>query len=109
MIAVRSVFVAHSVVHGDQELHALVLCLGHHVLGQFQPCPPRRWSADGIAQSVHKGVGHAAADDQGIDLFQQVVDNADLVGNLGAAQDSDEGALRIRQGGAHDEISFWIR
>ena len=102
MIAVRGVFVAHSVVHGNQELHALVLCLGHHILGQLNLVRLADGGADGIAQSVHKGVSHTAADDQGIDLFQQVVDNADLVGNLGAAQDGDEGTLRVGQGGAHD-------
>ena len=44
-----------------------------------------------------EGVGHAAADEDCVDLGQQVGDDADLVGDLGAAQDGHEGAHRVFQ------------
>ena len=47
---------------------------------------------------LEEGIGHAAADDQGVDLGQQVFDHLDLVADLGAAEDGDEGARRVGQG-----------
>ena len=48
-----------------------------------------------VAQGLQEGVSHAAADDEGVDLFQQVVDDADLIGNLSAAEDCNERTLRV--------------
>ena len=39
-------------------------------------------------------VGHAAADDDGVGLLAQDLDDGQLVGDLGAADDGDERALR---------------
>ena len=49
------------------------------------------------AQRLLEGVAHAAADEQHVNLVKQVLDNADLVGNLRAAQNGEEGALGVLQ------------
>ena len=46
---------------------------------------------------LQKGVRHSAADDERIDLAHQVLDDADLVADLGAAKNRDERLLRMRQ------------
>ncbi len=50
--------------------------------------------AGGYAQGALEGVGHAADDDQRVDLVEQVIDHVDLAGDLGAADDGDEGLFR---------------
>jgi hypothetical protein len=45
-----------------------------------------------------EGVSHAADDDQRVDLVEQVVDDVDLAGDLGAADDGDEGLLGSFEG-----------
>ena len=53
--------------------------------------------ADRLALGLEKGIGHAAANDQGVDLIQQIADHANLVADLGAAQDRDKRMLRLFQ------------
>ena len=89
-------------VYRQQELHALVGSLLNHLTGIVQPVFFEQGLADAVALGLQEGIGHAAADDDGVSLFEQVVDDGDLVGDLGAAEDSDEGALRIVQRLAHD-------
>ncbi len=48
-----------------------------------------------MAREPEEGVGHAATDDQGVSGVEKVIENADLGGNLGTADDSDEGALGL--------------
>ncbi len=57
--------------------------------------------ADVLSARLQEGVGHAATDDNGVDLFEQVVDDLDLVGDLGATDDGDEGLVRLHQRFAH--------
>ena len=45
-------------------------------------------------------VRHAAAEEQGIDPVEQMTDDAELVRDLGAAEDGDEGPLRVVQAAA---------
>src|SRR5699024_7597368 len=52
--------------------------------------------------SLDEGVGHAAADDDGVSDVQQVVDDADLGRDLGAAQNGNQGTLGVGQSAAHD-------
>ena len=54
--------------------------------------------AGGLALGVEEGVGHAAADDDGVSLVEQVVDDLDLVGDLGSADDGDEGLVGFGEG-----------
>ena len=49
-----------------------------------------------------EGVCHAAADDERIALFKQVVDDVELVCDLRAAEDGDEGADGMFEGVCHD-------
>ena len=42
-----------------------------------------------------EGAGHRAADDQRVDLGQQLLDDVDLAGDLRAAEDGDERLFRI--------------
>ena len=55
-----------------------------------------------VALGDKESISHAAADDKGIDLIEEVVDDANLVGDLCAAEDSDEGSLRILKSAAHE-------
>ena len=55
-----------------------------------------------MTHGFYKGIGHSAADDHGVGLFKQVIDNADLIGNLCAAEDSHERTRGIIQSLAHD-------
>ena len=49
------------------------------------------------ALGLEEGVGHGAADQQLVDALEQVLEHADLVGHLGAADDGDEGALDVAE------------
>ena len=55
-----------------------------------------------LTLSVEEGVGHASADDDGVGLgwavVEKVVDDADLVGDLGSADDGDEGLVGFSEG-----------
>jgi hypothetical protein len=53
--------------------------------------------ADALAGGEQEGVGDAAADDQLIDLVGQRLQDGQLGGNLGAANDGDQRALRVEQ------------
>ena len=85
-------------IDGQQQLNALLLGLGHHVLAVVELAVVAQALADLVALGLQEGVGHAAADDQRVDLLQQVGDDVQLVRNLGAAQNSGEGTLGIVHG-----------
>ncbi len=85
--------VGENVVDGQQQVDALGLrlferCLGHVDLVFFD-----QRLAGGDAQCALEGVSHAADDDERVDLVEQVVDDVDLAGDLGAADDGHEGLL----------------
>ena len=90
------------VVLRQQQGHALLLGLGDHVVAVVQPVALQKAGAHAAALGLGKSVGHAAADDDGVRNVQQVVDNADLGGDLAAAEDGHQGPLGIGQGAAHD-------
>ena len=73
-------------VRGQQQLHAVLPGLFKHIQGVVQLVVFAQALADAAALGLGKGVGHAAADDDGVGLIQQVVDDADLVADLRAAQ-----------------------
>ena len=95
MLGIIGELLAFHVVHGKQQLHALLLSLFHHLQSVIQLIRLAQGVADLLALGLGKGVSHAAADDQGVYFIQQVVDHVDLVRNLGAAQDGNEGTDRI--------------
>ena len=47
-----------------------------------------------MALRGQEGVGHAASDDERVDLGRQDLEDGQLVGHLGAADDGDEGPGR---------------
>src|SRR5699024_5152865 len=85
-----------------QQLHALVLGLGDHLVAVVQPVALQQALAHAAALGLGEGVGHAAADDDGVGDVQQVVDDADLGGDLAAAQNGHQGPLGVGQSAAHD-------
>ncbi|KAJ6445317.1 hypothetical protein O9K51_00076 [Purpureocillium lavendulum] len=87
--------VGRDVVDGEHHLDALGLGLGHEVGHRLGAGLVEERVANGHAvERLLEGEGHAAADDERVDLVEQVVDELDLVRDLGAAEDGQEGALR---------------
>ena len=72
-------------VHRQQQLYALLLCLLYHLIGVALPVGLQQAVAHLAALGGGERIGHAAADDDGIGDVQQVVDDADLGGDLAAA------------------------
>ena len=89
-------------VGGQQQLHAVLSGLFDHLQRIVQLVILTQALADLAALGLGKGVGHAAADDDGVGLIQQIADHAQLVADLGAAQHRHEGPLWIVQRLAHD-------
>ena len=89
-------------IHGQQQLYALGLGLLDHILGVVHPVGFQQAVAHLAAHGGREGVGHAAADDDGVGDLQQVVDDADLAGHLAAAQDGHQGALGAGNGAAQE-------
>jgi hypothetical protein len=85
--------VGQDVVDGQQQVDALGLGLLESGLGQLDLVFFDKALAGGHAQGALEGVGHAADDDQRVDLVEQVVDDVDFAGDFGAADDGDEGLL----------------
>lgn len=90
--------VGGDVVGGQDELDVVLLGLldeaGDLLAAAF--VEERAADAD-ILERLLEGEGHAAADNQDVDLVEQVVDQLDLVADLGATEDSEEGALGLLQ------------
>ena len=90
-------FVGNYVIDRQQELHVVRLGVGESLRGEINLVGLEQRLADLVALRLEEGVGHAAANDQGVHLAHQVLDDADLVAHLGAAKDCDERLLRMRQ------------
>ena len=78
-------------VHGQKELYALLLGLLEHVLAVLDLLLVHQGGANLFALGLQEGVSHTAANDEGVHLGQQVLNNAELVRHLGAAQNGHEG------------------
>ena len=89
-------------IHRQQELDALCLGLLDHLERVGALVLLEQGLADLAALRLGEGVGHAAADDDGVGLFKQIVDNGDLIADLCAAEHGDERALGIVERLAHD-------
>ena len=63
--------------------------------GALDPILLLERGAHRLALRQQKREAHAAADDEGVALVHERVDDLDLVGDLRAAQDGDEGTLRL--------------
>ncbi len=80
-------------IDGQEEADALRFGLVERGFGDVDLVGFDEGLAGVLTLGVEEGVGHAAADEDGVDLVEQVVDDFDLVGDLGAADDGDEGTL----------------
>src|SRR5262249_16320898 len=56
--------------------------------------------ADLVVLRLEEGVAHAAGDEDRVDLLEEVVDDLELVGDLGAAEDRDERLLGLDEDAA---------
>ncbi len=83
---------------GSSSVDALGLGLFDRGLGHVDLVFFHERFAGGDAEGALEGVGHAADDDEGVDLVEQVIDDVDLAGDFGAADDGDEGLLRRFEG-----------
>ena len=91
--------VGEDVVDGQEEADAFALsALASAALGDVDLVGFDEGFAGGLALRVEEGVGHAAADEEGVGFVEQVVDDLDLVGDLGAADDGDEGLVGFGDG-----------
>jgi len=86
--------VGGDVIDGEDELDVVVLGLLDQLLDELGAGLVEERIADGdVVERLLKGEGHTAADDEGVDLVEEVVDELDLVRDLGAAEDGEEGPL----------------
>lgn len=87
--------VGGDVVDGQDDLDVLGLGLLDQLSNSLGASLVKEGAANGdVLEGLLEGKGHATADDEGVDLVQQVVDELDLVRDLGTAEDGKEGALR---------------
>ena len=89
--------VGEDVIDGQQKVDALLLRLGERGLGDVDLVGFDERLAGCLALGVEEGVGHASADDQRGGAIEKAVDDVDLVGDLGSADDRDEGLDRDRR------------
>ena len=82
--------VGHHVIDRQQELHVVALRFRQQLPRQIDFVGFQQRFADLLALRLEEGVRHAAADDQSIHLVHQVLDDADLVADFGAAENRDE-------------------
>ena len=84
-------------IHGKNELFIQLLRLFEHFLAVADLLLVHEGSADFSALRLDESIGHSAADDERIALFEKVGNDVQLVRNLGSAEDRHERALRIFQ------------
>ena len=65
------------------------------IAGALDPILFLQGVAHGKALGQEEGVSHTATDDQGVGRVDEVIQNTDLRGDLGATDDSDEGTLGL--------------
>ena len=84
----------HHHVDRQHDLALERLRLGEDVARGLRQVVLAQRLADRLALRGKEGVGHAAADDQRIDVVKQVAEEIELGGNLRAADDGGDRALR---------------
>ncbi len=80
-------------VDGEEEADAFGFGLGEGGFGYVDLVGFDERFAGVLALRVEEGVGHASADDDGVGFVEEVVDDLDLVGDFGSADDGDEGLV----------------
>ena len=90
--------VGEDVVDGKEEADAFGLRFLERGFGDVDLVGFDERFAGALALGVEEGVGHAAADDDGIGLVEKIVDDLNLVGDLGSPDDGDEGLVGFGEG-----------
>jgi len=90
--------VGEDMVGGEEKFDAVLFGFGEGGFGDVDLVGFDQRFAGGLTLCVEEGVGHAAADDDGVRLIEQVVDHVNLVGDLGSADDGDEGFYGVGDG-----------
>ena len=95
---VRVEAVGEDVVDGQEKLDALGFCFVESGACDFDLVFFDERLAGLLALGAEEGVGHAAADEDGVGLVHEGVDDFDFVRDLGAADDGDEGLVGLVEG-----------
>jgi hypothetical protein len=83
------------VLHGEQELETTRLRVFQQLAGELNLVGLKQRLADLVTLRLQERISHAAADDDRVHLGHQVLNDADLVADLGAAENRDEWLLRV--------------
>ena len=97
-VGVRGELVGDDDVRREQELDALGFSLGHELLGEVNLVVLDEGGTDGLAERLVEGEDHATTEDNLVSLLQQGLDDANLGGHLGTADDGAKRALRVGDG-----------
>ena len=97
-VGISSELVSNDEIHGEDNLYALLLSFLQQITSEIILVRLAEGLADGQALGCIEGMSHAAADDDFVDLLDHVADDADLIGNLGTADDSHERMLGSLKG-----------
>ena len=90
--------VGEYVVDGKEELDAAGFSLCKRGAGDVEFIELDEGFAGCLTLRVEKGVGHGAADEESVDAIEESIDDGDFIGDLGAADDGDEGAVGLGGG-----------
>lgn len=97
-LSVSSELVGSDVVGGQNNLDIVLLGLLNDLANDLAASLIEQGATDlDVLQSLLEGESHTTSDDQAVDLGKKVVNQLDLVGNLGATQDSEERTLGVLQ------------
>ena len=90
--------VGNDVIDRQQELQLPGFCRAQKLARQVDFVRFDQRFSHLLALSFQERVRHAAADDEGVDFIHEVLDDADFVAHLGAAQNGDKRLLGMLQG-----------
>jgi hypothetical protein len=85
---------AADVIDREDDLHPAFLAASR-TLRRVELVVLHEGFADLVALGLEEGIGHAAADDEGRGVLEEGLEHRDLGGDLGAADDGDQGLGRI--------------
>ena len=87
----------HHDVRGQEQVHAALDGAGHDALGVLDAVALEQGLAHAQVLCRQEGVGHAATDDELVDPVEERLEDLDLVGDLGPADDRCERPRRVLQ------------
>ncbi len=107
MLGAAGDLLGHDHVGRQHEGHALRLGQGQDAGRVLHPVTFEQALADGPALGHQEGVGHAAADDEGVDAIHEVLEDPELVRDLGTADDGRERlGRRLEQRRERDDLAL---